>query len=166
MIWVAPAYSAEVTVPLDRCVVLNSEIDNRANSRIAFHFTLPNELEVAEILFAELQFDLPQFNLRADSLLEFLFHPLLAEWNENDLDYENSVPITDSVATGSFILKLCEVNTYSVDITNYIRSASEGERPNFGLIAVANFLGDWSMRLPENLGGNIREAARVRVIYK
>ena len=159
------AWGAEDTLSLDRCVVLNSSSHQDAESKVAIHFAIPEELNGKEIIYAEMFFDLPAFRLHEDSLFEIRFYPLLAEWSENDLTFDNCEAITDSMSAGLFTVKLADTNSFHFDLTSYIREAVEGDRENFGLIGQADLLGDANLRLPGNLNDRIRNVARIRVIY-
>lgn len=160
------AMSAQITFNLDRCVVLNSLSHQDADSKVALHFTLPEELSRKEVMYAELVFDLPEMRLGLDSLFEIMLFPLLSNWSENEISYDNSEAITDSMSSGAYTVKLADSNSFRIDMTNYLRETVEGERQNFGVIGVADLLGDGNLKLSENLAGHIRDIARIRVIYK
>ncbi len=166
LIIVSPAISAEVTANLDRCVVLNAENDNTAESKIAMHFALPEEVSEKEVVYAEIYIPIQIQRQDSDSLFEFRLYPLLSGWSEDEIDFENSEDITDSLSAGAYTVMLGEANEFHIDITSFVREATEGERPNHGLIAIADLLGDANIRLPENLDGPIRTSARVRIVYK
>jgi hypothetical protein len=156
----------EITISLDRCLILNSSHDRTADSKIALQFALPETLNGREIVFAELSFTLPAMRLQADSMFEIRFMPLLTEWSENDLTYDNSEAITDSMSAGISTLKLANLNQFHFDLTPYVREAVEETRSNFGLIGRADLLGDAYIRLPGNLNVPIWDQARIRVVYK
>jgi hypothetical protein len=158
--------AGQITFNLDRCVVLNSLSHQDADSKVAIHFALPDDLTGKEIMYAELTFSLPSFRLQADSLFEIRFYPLLAEWSEGDISFDNSEAITDSMGAGLFTVKLADTNSFHFDFTEYIREAVERTRDNFGLIGQTDLLGDTSVRLPDNLNIPIRAQAQIRVMYK
>ncbi len=163
----APASrAAEITVNLDRCVVLNSNNDRTAESRVALHFDLPPELVGKEVIFAELYFELPIQPLRSDSLFELRFASFSAEWWENTIDYDNSIEIADSIGVGCHTAVLGINNLFQIDLTDYLMAIVEGNRLNYGLLASADLLGDLNIRLQDNLGPVIRQAARVRIVYR
>ncbi len=76
------AIGAEVTVGLDRCVVLNSSIDNTAESRFAFSFTLPNEISGKEIIYSEIYVPVAIQNRDPGLHYEFILFPLTSNWSE------------------------------------------------------------------------------------
>jgi len=162
----ATGIAAEVTFNLDRCVILNSNSDTRAETKIALHFALPQELDSAEVIYAELFFTLPPMRLVEDSLFELRLYPLLAEWQEDGIDYDESETITDSMDACVYTVRLGNINDIKLDLTSFLQQVIGVERQNFGLIAVADLLGDASLRLPESLHLPIREQARVKLIYK
>lgn len=160
------ASAAEDTLILDRCVILNSEDNQAAESKIALHFPLPEDLTGKEIQYAELSFQLPSMSLDIDSLYEITFCPCLANWSDDDITYDNSQTLTDSLSSGSFIKKLGDENELHVDLTQYLVQVNEGQRQNYGLIGLTDLLGDGNLRLPDNLGETLRGQARIRVVYK
>ncbi len=158
--------AAEVTVGLDRAVVLNDPNDMTAESRIALSFTLPEEVVGSEIIYVELYSQATINASGSDSLFEFRVHPLIGTWSENDIDFESSVGITDSMSVGAYTVKLNGENEFHVDITSFVMETSAGERTNYGLIALGDLLGDGNIRLPNNLGNIIRRSAQVKILYK
>jgi hypothetical protein len=162
----AIALSSEITFGLDRCVVLNSQIDQSAESNIAFHFTLPEELSGTEIMYAELYFTVPAVELGSDSLYMLRLVPFLTEWSENGITYENCSSIVDSIGVGVFTIQLADTNAFHIDFTQYVKEVVEGNRENFGVIGQADLLGDNNLRLPESLANELLAQARIKVIYQ
>ena len=161
-----PAFSAEVTVGLDRCVVMNASNDNTAESRFAFSFTLPDGVSDKEIIYAEIYVPVAIQNQDSGLIYEFILFPLTSDWAENDIDFENSEAITDSLSVGAYTVTLESTNDFHIDITSLIMELAAGVRTNYGLIAYGDLLGDENIRLPENLGQAIRNNAVVRIVYK
>ncbi|MEE9554226.1 MAG: DNRLRE domain-containing protein [candidate division Zixibacteria bacterium] len=161
-----PVFGAEISVELDRCVVINASNDNTAESRFAFNFTLPNEVAGKEIIYAEFYVPVAIQNQESDLLYEFILFPLTSDWAENEIDYENSEAITDSMSMGAYTVTLESTNDFHIDITPYIMELVAGDRSNYGLIAYGDLLGDANIQLPENLGQAIVSNAAVRIIYK
>ncbi len=166
LIMVQSAFGAEVTVGLDRCVMMNASNDNTAESRFAFSFALPDEVAGKEIIYAEIHVPLAIQNQDSDLLYEFILFPLTSEWSENDIDFENSETITDSLSVGAYTVTLATSNDFHIDITSFISELAAGNRANYGLIAYGDLLGDINIRLPGNLGQAIRNYAAVRIVYK
>jgi len=162
----SPGNAAEVTFGLDRCVVLNSPSDAGAETKLALHFALPEELDSAEVIYAELFFTLPPMRLREDSLFEIRLYPLLAEWQEDGIDYDESEAITDSMDACVYTIRLGDINDIKLDVTSFLQQVIGVERQNFGLMALFDLLGDANIRLPESLYLPIREQARIKVVYK
>jgi len=160
------AIGAEVTVGLDRCVVLNSSNDNTAESRFAFSFTLPNEISGKEIIYSEIYVPVAIQNRDPGLHYEFILFPLTSNWSENEIDYENSQAITDSLSLGAYTVTLESSNEFHIDITSFVSELASGERTNYGLIGQADLLGDANIRLPEDLGQAIVNNAEVRIIIK
>ncbi len=160
------AFGAEVSVGLDRCVVMNASNDNSAESRFAFSFALPDEVAGKEIIYAEIHMPLAIQNQDSDLLYEFILFPLTSEWSENDIDFENSEAITDSLSVGAYTVTLESANDFHIDIMSFILELAAGDRTNYGLIAYGDLLGDINIRLPGNLGRVIENNAVVRIVYK
>ncbi len=160
------ALTAEDTLSLDRCVILNRAGHQEAESKIAIHFALPEELNDKEIMYAELYFDLPPFRLQSDSLFEIRVYPILAEWSEGNIGYSTSESITDSISVGANYLQLRDSTHFQIDLTSYVRGVIEGERQNFGLIGLTDLFGNANLRLPDGLSGQLRQLARIRVVYQ
>jgi len=161
-----PAFGAEVTVGLDRCVVLNDSNDNSAESRFAFSFTLPDEVSGKEIIYSEIYLPLAIQNRDSEQHYEFILFPLTSPWSENEISYDNSEAITDSLSVGAYTVTLESTNNFHIDITSFVLELSAGTRTNHGLIGYADLLGDDNIRLPENLGQAIINNAAVRIIYR
>ncbi len=159
-------YAAETSVGLDRCVVLNDQTNQDAESAVAMHFTLPNAVTDKEILYAEINFSFSFQTPHQNSLYEFMMYPAVEEWSEETIVFGDIEEIADSLMTGAYTIRLGETNEFHIDITNYVRETVEGERTNYGLIAMTDLLGDSNLRLPGNLGGIIKNAASVRIVYK
>ena len=159
-------YAAETSVGLDRCVVLNDQTNQSAESAVAMHFNLPNSVTDKEILYAEINFSFTFQTPHQGSLYEFMMFPALEEWSEETIDYEEAEDIADSLMTGAYTIRLANQNEFHIDITNFVFDIVEGERTNYGLIVLADLLGDNNLRLPGNLGGIIRNVASVRIVYK
>jgi hypothetical protein len=160
------ALSDQITIGLDRCVVINTSTHQNGDSKVAVHFDLPRELSEKEIVFAELSFSLPSMRLQADSLLLIRFFPLLAEWTEGDINYDGSGAFTDRVTAGGYSTPHADSNSFNFDLTFYIKDIVDGQRNNFGLVGKANLLGNDIIRLPDNLNSFVRNRARLKIIYR
>lgn len=158
--------AAEDTLSLDRCVILNDAHDLQASSKLAVRFAIPVELSGREVHYAELRIHVPALPLGPDSLLELRVFPLLAEWQEDNIDYDNSETITDSLSAGCYTLKLGTENIYRIDFTSFVREAVWGQRSNNGLMVTAELLGDEVVWLPEDMNERIRASANIKVVYK
>ena len=161
-----PAVAAEISVGLDRCVILNAENDDTAESKFAFSFTLPDEIANKEIIYSEVFVPLAVQNPDSGSHYEFILFPLTLNWSENEIDYESSGAITDSLSVGAYTVTLESTNEFHIDITSFVMNLCMGERNNYGLIGYADLLGDGSIRLSESIGEAMRNAAIVRIVYR
>lgn len=159
-------FGAETTINLDRCAVLNSQSDNTAESKVALHFVLPEEVMTKEIIYAEIYIPVNIQNQSPERPYEFVLFPILSDWAENDIDFENSEAVTDSMSVGAYTVSLASTNEFHIDITSFIMAITSGERVNNGLLAIADLLGDENLRLPENLGQAIKNATLVKIIYR
>lgn len=162
----AGVMAEQITLSLDRCVVLNNSNRQDADSKVAIHFVLPQELQGRDIVYAELLFSLPSMRLRADSLLLIRFYPLLTEWSESDINYDGSEAFTDSMTAAVNTVQLADSSSLNFDLTFYIKDIVDGQRSNLGLIAKANLLGSENIRLPDGLNNRIRNQARLKIVYR
>ena len=83
--------------------------------------------------------------------------------------YSGSVDLQPGASyfyAGTYTVKLADSNAYHIDITSYVMEIAGGGRDNFGLVGTAELLGNDNLRLPEGLGSNLRNEARIMVIYK
>jgi hypothetical protein len=159
-------WAAEISLNLDRCTVLNDATDQAAESKIALHFPIPDSLSGRRIYYVEMIIDVPIEYDGTDSLFELLLFPLMASWQEGNIDYNGSAAITDSALIGTAMVTLGNSNELHVDITSYVNEVLAGGRSNHGLIAQADLLGEGNLQISDNLGGQMRNAARVRIVYK
>jgi hypothetical protein len=162
----ATIIAGEITLNLDRCAILNDATNRGAESKIALHFNIPDSLTGRRIYYAEIVIPVPVGPLREDSLFELLLYPLINDWQENDIDFQNSEAITDSVLIGTKMVKLGQSNQLRIDITPFIKEVTSGERRNFGLVAMADLLGDLNIQIPENLNEQISGNARIVILFK
>ena len=160
------AMAAEVRIGLDRLAILNDQDDMNAESKLALHFALPQDVVQKEIVYAEMIISVPVAPVESDSLYELLFFPLLSDWREDNIDYDGCEGMTDSILVGSFMVKLGESDEFRIDVTPFVKEVVVGERTNHGLIAMADLLGDRNLKIPDNLYGPMRSAARVKIVYK
>jgi len=159
-------YAAEISVGLDRCVVLNHAANQNAESMAAIYFDIPEVVSGKEIIYAELSFSFSLQPQNDSSLYEFMLFPAIDEWSEQTIDFEEAEGLADSLMSGSYTIKLANQNEFHIDITNFVFEVVEGQRTNYGLIAITDLLGDEYFRLPTNVGDLIKNSASVRIIYK
>ena len=158
--------AAETSVGLDRCVVLNHPTNQSSESMAAIYFNIPNSVLGKEILYVELNFSFSLQSQNDSALYEFMMFPATDEWSEETIDYEEAVDLADSMMTGAYTIKLTNQNEFHIDITNFVFEVVEGERTNYGLIAITDLLGDENFLLPTNVGNSIKNSATIRLIYK
>ncbi len=159
-------YGAEISVGLDRCVVLNHPTNQSAESMAAIYFDIPDSLQGREILYVELSFPFSLQALNDSSLYEFMLFPAIDEWSEQTIDFEEAEELADSLMTGCYTIRLTGQNEFHIDITNFVFEVVEEERTNYGLIVFTDLLGDDSLQLSTNLGNTIKNNASVRIVYK
>ncbi len=159
-------YAAEISVGLDRCVILNDPTNQSAESMAAIYFDIPNSLVEKEILYVEMGFSFSLQGQNDSTLYEFMLYPAIDEWSEEIIDYEEAVNLSDSMMAGSYTVWLTSQNEFHVDITNFVFEITKEERTNYGLIAVTDLLGDENLQLPTNIGSAILNSASVRIVYK
>jgi hypothetical protein len=160
------AISAEINIPLDQVSIVNPPVERPGDSKIALQFTLPKAISDKEIAYAELSLSIQAEPAGSDSLLELQVFSLTSDWNPENLSYENSEQITDTVLVGSSLIKLGGKADFRIDITSYLKEVNEGHKSNFGLIALADLLGDSNIRISDNNNGLIRNASGVKIVYK
>jgi hypothetical protein len=162
----AMAISAEISVPLDQVTIINPPVERLGNSKIALRFTLPKVISEKEIAYAELSLSIPASPVGSDSLLELQVFSLNSDWNPENLNYENCGRITDTLLVGASLIKLGEKNEFRIDLTPYIKDVNTGEKPNFGIMAVTDLLGDSQIRLLDSDNELIRNSSKVKIVYK
>lgn len=160
------AFGAEVSLNLDRCVILNNSEDSLAPSKIAIHFTFPDSLLGKEMIYAELSGLLALHSDGPDSLFELRFYRLLSNIPQDEPNYQDIGAITDSMSTGVYTIRLGDSSAFHVDITPFLMGLSNRETANHGLIATADLLGDSNIKLQEALGERLRDRLRIKLIYK
>lgn len=159
-------FAAETSVSLDRCVILNDANNQSAESMAAIYFAIPDSLMGKEIIYSEMEFPFSLQALNDSSLYELKMHAAAGEWSEGSIDYEEAEALTDSLAIGAYMIKLDGQSVFHIDITRFIYDVVNGERTNYGLMAIADHLGDYNIRLPSNIGNVIRNSASVRIVFK
>jgi hypothetical protein len=159
-------YGTEISVGLDRCVVLNHPINQLAESMAAIYFEIPDSLSGKEIIYVEIDFPFSIQGLNDSSLYEFMLYPATGEWSEEAIDYNQAVNLADSLMTGAYTIRLTDQSEFHIDITDFVSEVVKGNEINYGLIAFADLLGDNNLRLPENLGDVISNNGGVRIVYK
>ncbi len=159
-------FGAEITTSLDRCVILNSENDDAAETRVALHFTLPEEVSGNEIIYAELTIPVTTRNQGSDSLFEFVVFPAISNWSERDIDYDQADGIADSLSAGAFTVNLARSNEFLIDITTFVGEINVGARSNYGLIMAGDLLGDCNLQIPDSQNETMRNNTSLKLVYK
>jgi len=160
------ALAFEDTLTFDRCQIINDPTDASQPSKLVVHFQLPEAIAGREVILAEITTRMGITNVQQDSLLELRFAPLLSQPFVGEVDYADIEAITDSMGVGAWTCRFDSAAYFRVDITEFVRAVSQGERDNFGLVGTLDLLGEANVILSENLAGAIQNDARVRVIYK
>lgn len=159
-------FAAESSVGLDRCVVLNDANNPNAKSIVAMYFDLPKGFSEKEVVYAELSFTFSLQSKNDSSLCEVMMFPATRRWFDEAIDYGRAAGLADNPMAGSNTIRLRDSNEFHVDITNYIVEVVEKKRVNYGLIAVADLLGDENLYLSADIGSVIQKSANLKIIYK
>lgn len=159
-------YGAEMSVGLGYCAILNHPTNQSAESMVAIYFDIPDSLLGKKIIYSELNFPFSLQGLNDSSLYEFTVFPAISEWTEQTIDYEGAVELADSLIAGAYTIKLTDMSQFHIAITSFVSEVANSERDNFGLIVLADLLGNNYLRLPSNMGTAIRNAATVRIVFK
>ena len=159
-------HGAEISVGLDRCVILNDVNNQTAESMAAIYFDIPDSLFGKEIIYSEIEFPFAIHGMNDSSLFEFKMFPATAEWSEQTIVYDQAAELADSLMTAAYTIRLTDLSEFHIDISNFVSEVVNGEKDNNGLIVLADLLGDDNLRLPPNIGNAVRNTATVRIVYK
>jgi hypothetical protein len=162
----ATSFAGELTLPLDRCLVVNTNDDLTAPTKLVLEFAIPEMLIGKEILIAEFTGGFSLSGKLPNSNIEFRLWPLMERLPQNGWDYYSLDNLSDSLSAGSWISPLTELTSFRVFITDYMREVSLAERNHYGFVATINAIGETQVQLPNNIGEFIIGHSAIRVIYK
>jgi|WetSurMetagenome_2_1015567.scaffolds.fasta_scaffold110283_1 hypothetical protein len=159
-------FAGEITLPLESCVVVNTNDDSSAPTRLVIGFTLPEELTGKEVLFAEISGSFPINESINETNAELRLCPLLQLPPVGRFDYYSLGNLTDSMSVGECIFGLAARSTFNAFITDFIREVALSERPNYGLVAEVSVIGERPYKLPELVRESIIRNTTIRIEYK
>lgn len=171
---VASANAEEITVNLDQVALLipDQEDWNEYSSRIAIHFTLPEEVAGKEIIYTELFIPLSFADavIVGDSVLEIQAFNIATDWTEENAswDYPWTEPggDIDSLSSYSFAIKMKVSEDVHLDVSRFVRSVVEDGQFNYGLMLIPLKYDQPVFHFYSNIDSWIRNVAEVRLTYK
>jgi len=166
--------AGEVTVDLDRVALLvpSPQDANEYSSRIAIHFTLPDEVEGSDIIYAELHvpLDFSGFEIEGNLILEFQAHNITTDWTEENADSDGhwSEPggDIDTLTFYTYTITIDGEADVFMDVTKFVRPIVESGSDNFGMMLIPIKHGRLVFHIPQRLITYFRNSAQLRVVYK
>jgi hypothetical protein len=171
---VALVNAEEITVNLDRVSLIVPEQEDylENSSRIAIHFTMREEINGKDIIFAELCIPLNfgEFNIEGDSLLEIGAFDITTDWTEGNTDWDtpwsNPGGDIDTLSSYTYSIMMGQSDDVHMDITRFVRSVVENGRNNYGLMLIPFKYDQPIFHIYEDVDTQIRNSAEVRVTFK
>jgi len=129
-----------VTVDLDRLALLvpSQEDANTHSSRIAVHFTLPEEVEDSKIIYAEILIPLDFSNVEIDGnrTLELQAYNITSNWTEQDT-WNSLAEDIDTLSFYTYTITMSGESHVFMDVTKFVKPIIESNATNFGLTSKA-----------------------------
>ena len=168
------ASAGEATLDFDQVAYLAPTLEesNTVSSRIAIHFALPEALDGAEILYAEIfmPIDLSNIHAAGDLTLEIMARDITTEWTEEDADWSSPWDETggdlDSLSFYSYTFTLADADEIHMDITEYVKSIAAPDAYNFGLMLMPVKHDQNVFHLPRYIVSLIKNSAQIKIIYE
>jgi len=166
--------AGDVTVDLDRVALLvpDQEDADEYSSRIAIHFTLPDEVEDSDIIYAELHvpLDFSGFEIEGNLILEFQAHNITTDWTEENADWDSpwseSGGDIDTLTFYTYTITMDGEADVFMDVTKFVRPIVESGSDNFGMMFVPVKHDRLVFHIPEALVTYFTNSAQLRVVYK
>ena len=168
------ATAGEVTVSLDRLAFIAPPPQDAGEygSRIALHFSLPDDIAGSDIIYAELQIPLDFSNVEIEGalILEFQAHNITSDWTEQNTDWDN--PWTepggdiDTLTFYTYTITMDGETDVFMDVTKFVNPIVENNTDNFGLMFIPVKHDLPVFHIPQRLIEYFRNSAQVKVIYK
>ncbi len=164
----------EINVDLDRVALIipDQEDWNEFSSRIAKHFSLPDEVNGKEIIFAELyiSLDFGEYEAVGDSILEIEAFDITTDWAEENTDWDTpwSDPggDIDTLSSYTYSIMIGQSESVYMDVTRFVRSLVEDEQENFGLMLIPYKYDQPIFHIYGDIDTQIRGSAEVRLTFK
>lgn len=171
---VTSVFAEEITVNLDQVALILPDQEDylEYSSRIAIHFTLPDEINSKEIIYAELYIPLNfgEFETVGDSLLEIEAFDITTDWNEKNTDWDSpwSDPggDIDTLSSYTYSIMIGQSEDVYMDITRFVRSLVEDEQENFGLMLIPYKYDQPIFHIYGDIDTQIRGSAEMRLTFK
>lgn len=164
----------EAIIELDRVALIVPEQEdwNEYSSRIAIHFTMPEEINGKDIIFVELYIPLNfgEFDVVGDSLLEIEAFDITTDWAEENTDWDTpwSEPggDIDTLSSYTYSTMIGQSENVYMDVTRFVRSVLEDGHSNYGLMLIPFKYDQPVFHIYQNVDAQIRGSAEVRLTYK
>ena len=171
---VTSVFAEEITVNLDRVALILPDQEDylEYSSRIAIHFTLPDEINSKEIIYAELYIPLNfgEFETVGDSILEIEAFDITTDWAEENTDWDSpwSDPggDIDTLFSYTYSIMIGQSEDVYMDITRFVRNVVEEDQDNYGLMLIPFKYDQSVFHIYEGVDTQIRNSAEVRLTYK
>ncbi len=173
-IGVVPALADEAIVGLDRVALIVPPYEDMPgySSRIAIHFTLPEQVSDQEIIYAELfiPLDLRGVEILGDSLLDMEAYDITSDWSEENVSWDSpwSEPggDIDSLSSYAYTITLQQSEDVHMDIRSFVRSVVKGDIVNHGLMLIPLKYDQPAFHFHQNIDSYIRNSTQVRLTFK
>jgi len=167
------ALADEATVNLDRLAFLvpPHNQQDEFSSRVAIHFSLPEEVVGKNIIYAELHvaLDFSDFQIVGDSILELEGRNITSDWSDQ-ANWNN--PWTepggdlDTLSFYSYSLKISPESEMFMDVSQFVKSVAEDGQTNYGLMLMPYKHDLPAFHMRQNLVARIRELAQVKIVCR
>ena len=167
------ATAGEVIVGLDRLAFITPppQDADEYSSRIALHFSLPDEISGSDVIYAELQIPLDFSNIQIEGalILEFQAHNITSDWTEQNADWDS--PWTepggdiDTLTFYTYTITMDGETDVFMDVTKFVRPVVENNTDNFGLMFIPVKHDLPVYHIPQGLISYFQNSAQVKIIY-
>jgi len=159
----------EAIVELDRIALLvpgQEDIDTHS-SRIAVHFTLPEEIENNQIIYAEIviPLDFSNVEIESNSTLELQAYNITSNWSEEDT-WNSLAEDIDTLSFYTYTITMSRVAHIFMDVTKFVRPIVENNASNFGLMLVPLKHDTPVFHVNQAIVNQISQSALLRIVYK
>jgi len=173
ILMVTSAIADKVTVDLDRVAFItpSQEDAGEYGTRIAIYFDIPEAMEGAKIVYAELNIplDFTNADIDGEKVLEFQAFDITTDWTDENAEWDspwtNDGGDIDSTTFYTYTLTMDgETNTF-LDITHFVRRMVETEASNYGLMLFPVKHDEDVFHINSSFETVIENSAQVKIVY-